>query len=212
MPVRADTVQASVRRLQEKREVLPFAHQGHPSRAAGHGGCFPAPALRVGLGQAGELVFDSPEEPFVVLGGLGLAAFVVAIWGLRPLASGRLGRTGWRIMAVGVVFLGLFASQAVVTVAVTGDVPDNFILLGLGFLLLFVGHLVIAPGLRPTLGRFWVLPLVAAGGIVVAITLDVDPIHDVGLFVFEGAWIAIGLVLLVGKESVVATGIAFDQS
>jgi len=42
------------------------------------------------LAQAGELVFDSPEELFVALGGLGLAAFVVAIWGLRPLASGRL--------------------------------------------------------------------------------------------------------------------------
>jgi len=164
------------------------------------------------LGQAGELVFDSPEEPFVALGGLGVAAFVVAIWGLRPLARGRLGRIGWRIMAVGVVFLGLFAIQAVVTVAVTGDVPDNFILLGLGFLLLFVGHLVIAPGLRRALGRLWVLPLVAAGGIVVAITLDVDPIHDVGLFVFEGAWVAIGLVLLAGKEPGVATGIAFDQS
>jgi hypothetical protein len=40
------------------------------------------------------------------------------------------------------------------------------------------------------------LPLVAAGGIVVAITLNVDPIYDIGLFVFEGAWSALGVGLL----------------
>ena len=67
---------------------------------------------------------------------------------------------------------------------------------GLGFLLLFVGHVLIAPGLRDPLGRAWILPLVGAVGILVAITLDVDPIHDIGLFVFEGAWVAIGIALL----------------
>jgi hypothetical protein len=40
------------------------------------------------------------------------------------------------------------------------------------------------------------LPLVGAAGILVAITLDVDPIHDIGLFVFEGAWVALGVALL----------------
>jgi hypothetical protein len=34
-----------------------------------------------------------------------------------------------------------------------------------------------------------VLPLVGAAGILVPITLDVDPIHDIDLFVFEGAWV-----------------------
>jgi len=65
--------------------------------------------------------------------------------------------------------------------------------------LLFVGHLLIAPGLRDTLGRAWVLPLVGAAGILVAITLDDEPIdliHDIGLFVFEGAWVALGAALL----------------
>jgi hypothetical protein len=41
-----------------------------------------------------------------------------------------------------------------------------------------------------------VLPLVGAAGILVAITLDVDPIHDIDLFVFEGAWVALGVALL----------------
>jgi hypothetical protein len=68
-------------------------------------------------------------------------------------------------------------------------------LFGLGFLLLFVGHLLIAPGLRDTLGRAWVLPLIGAAGVLVAITVE-DGVHDIGLFVFEGAWVALGVALL----------------
>jgi hypothetical protein len=41
-----------------------------------------------------------------------------------------------------------------------------------------------------------VLPLVGAADILVAITLDVDPIRDIHLFVFEGAWVALGVTLL----------------
>jgi hypothetical protein len=150
--------------------------------------------------QGGELALGS--EPTVLnvlwvsLGALGFAALIVAIWGLGHLVSGRIGRIGWRISVAGVLFVGLFALQALVTVALTGDIPGNFALFALGFLLLFVGHLVIAPGLRGTLGRAWVLPLVGAAGILIAITLDVDPIHDIGLFVFEGAWVALGIALL----------------
>ena len=41
------------------------------------------------------------------------------------------------------------------------------------------------------------LPLVGAAGILVAITLmTIDLIHDIGLFVFEGAWVALGIALL----------------
>jgi hypothetical protein len=40
-----------------------------------------------------------------------------------------------------------------------------------------------------------VLPLVGAAGIVVAITVE-DGVHDVGLFVFEGAWVGLGFALL----------------
>ena len=96
--------------------------------------------------------------------------------------------------------LGLFAVQAAVTAAVTGDIPDNFVLFALGFLLLFVGHLPIASGLRDAIGRAWVLPWFGAVGILVAITANVDPIHDIGLFVFEGAWIALGVALLRGNR------------
>jgi hypothetical protein len=45
-----------------------------------------------------------------------------------------------------------------------------------------------------------VLPLVGAAAILVAITLDVDPIHDIDLFVFEGAWVALGVALLCAEH------------
>jgi len=151
-------------------------------------------------GQAGELAFgpasDAQKAVEVTLSALGIAALVVAIWRLGRLVSTRVGRIGWRVSVAGVAFLGLFAVQALITVAVTGDIPGNFVLFGLGFLLLFIGHLLIAPGLRDALGRAWVLPFVGAAGILVAITLDVDPIHDIGLFVFESAWVALGVALL----------------
>jgi hypothetical protein len=146
-------------------------------------------------GQAGELVFG-PASVEVPLWGVGIAALIVAILGLRPLVRTRVGQIGWRVCVAGVALLALFAVQALVTVVLTGDIPDNFVLFGLGFLLLFVGQLALAPGLRDALGRAWVLPLVGAAGIVVAITLDVDPVHDIGLFVFEGAWVALGVALL----------------
>ena len=158
-------------------------------------------------GQAGELAFgpgsDAQTKLEVALWGIGIVALVVAIWRLGGMVTTRVGRIGWRVSVAGVAVLGLFAIQAAVTAAVAGDIPDNFILFGFGFLLLFIGHLLIAPGLRQTLGRAWTLPWIGAIGILVAITLDVDPIHDIGLFVFEGAWIALGLALLRGDAPAV---------
>jgi hypothetical protein len=79
---------------------------------------------------------------------------------LGGLVSTRIGRIGWHVSVAGVVLLGLFGVQTLITVALTGDIPGNFVLFGLGFLLLFLGHLLIAPGLRDALGRAWVLPFV----------------------------------------------------
>jgi hypothetical protein len=152
--------------------------------------------LLIFAGQGGELVLGSaPGAVFVVPFSLGIAAFVIAIWRLGRLVTARTGRVGWWLCVAGVVFLGLFAVQALVTVVATDDIPDNFVLFGLGFLLLFIGNLLIAPGLRGVLGRAWVLPLVGAAGILVAITVE-DGVHDIGLFVFEAAWVGLGVALL----------------
>jgi hypothetical protein len=152
-------------------------------------------------GQAGELLFGSPSDlvdaVFVTLAGAGIVALGVALWGLRGLIPPRgSGRVGVRVALTGVVLLGLFAVQAVVELVRTGEVPDNFVLFGVGFILLVVGHLLFARELRPALGRAWLLPILAAAGAFVALAVEADPTHDIGLFAFEGAWVALGLALL----------------
>ena len=150
-------------------------------------------------GQGGQLVFgdDVPNPVYVSFGSAGFVALAVALWGLRELIAGtRLGRIGIRLALVGVVFLGLFAIHVVVELIRTGDIPDNFILFAIGFLLMLVGQLLFARDLRPSLGWGWVLPIVGVVGLVMALFLDAVGLHDIGLFVFEGAWVALGVALL----------------
>ena len=151
-------------------------------------------------GQAGELAFSSSDDGdavFVALGVAGIVALGVAFWGLRDIVSGtRRGRIGIRLALAGFALLALFAMQLVVEQRRTGDIPDNFVLFALGFLLVTVGQLLFAWDLRPTIGGAWVLPLVAVAGLVVALSVTADPIHDIGLFVFEAAWVGLGVALL----------------
>ena len=161
-------------------------------------------------GQGGELVFGSPSDfadvLFVGLGCAGFAALVVAYWGLREVIVGtRLGRLGMRLALVGVGLLGLFAVQVVVELIRTGDIPGNFILFALGFLLVLVGQLLFARDLRPTLGLGWLLPIVGVVGLVAALVGGESPIHDVGLFVFEAALIALGVAVLRAEQRPAAT-------
>jgi hypothetical protein len=166
-------------------------------------------------GQAGELVFGSPSKEvgvlFVVLGGIGLVALGAALWGLRGVLThpGRV-RVGLRLALIGAVLLGLFAVQTVVQVVRTGHVPAVFALFGLGMLLAIVGQLLFASGLRPVVGVAWPLPIVGALGAVIALSTDVyltigpwllPSTHDIGLFVFEAAWVALGVALLAGRPS-----------
>jgi hypothetical protein len=149
-------------------------------------------------GHVGELVLatDALDAVLVGLIGIGLAAFGVALWGLRTaLAGPRRARIGVRLALVGAALLTLFAVQAVVAVLRTGDVPETFVLFGLGFLLATVGQFLFAPALRPVAGAAWPLPIVAALGTIVAL-VTAGPVHDLGLVVFEAAWIALGATLL----------------
>ena len=154
-------------------------------------------------GQGGELVFGSTRNlvggVYVVLWSAGVLALGVALWGLRTVISGtRLGRIGMRLALVGLGLLVLFAIQVGVELIRTREIPENFILFALGFLLVLVGQLLFARDLRPTLGRAWLFPIIGVVGLLVALTAGdkLGPVHDVGLFVFEAAWIAIGVALL----------------
>jgi hypothetical protein len=71
-------------------------------------------------------------------------------------------------------------------------------------------QLLFASGLRPVVGVAWLLPIVAALGAVGAISTDVYLVvgpwalpstHDIGLLVFEAAWVALGVALLAGRPS-----------
>lgn len=150
-------------------------------------------------GHGGQLVFgdDVPDGIYASFGAAGFAALAIALWGLRELIAGtRLGRVGIRVALIGVAFLGLFAIHVFVELIRTRDIPDNFILFLIGFLLILVGQLLFARDLRPSVGRAWVLPIVAVAGLVMALFLDAVGLHDIGLFVFEGAWVALGIALL----------------
>jgi hypothetical protein len=126
-----------------------------------------------------------------------VAALGVALWGLRTLAgSTRRGRVGVWLALAGVALLGVFIVQVVIEVLRSGDVLQNFILFALGFLLVLVGHLLFARDLRSYLGKAWLMPIVAAAGAVVALTIEADPYHDIGLLTFEAAWVALGVVLM----------------
>ena len=159
-------------------------------------------------GQAGELVFGSPSDAvdaaLIALWAGGALAFGIAFWGLRAFLRGsRAGQIAGWLGVAGSALLVAFAVQAAIEVARSGDVPENFIVFALGFLLLLVADVLIAfPLRRLPIGAGWVLPLVAVAGLVVALALDVDPVHDIGLFVFEGAWVALGVFLLRAERSI----------
>jgi hypothetical protein len=132
---------------------------------------------------------------FVVLWAGGVLALGIAFAGLGTLLRGsRAGQIAAWLGIAGSALLAAFAVQTTIEVARTGEVPESFVLFALGFLLLFFAHLLIVlPLQRLAVGAGWMLPLVAlAGGLATAV--DVDPagrvpsIHDLGLFVCEGAW------------------------
>ena len=159
-------------------------------------------------GQGGELAFGTPERwvhlLFVIAASVGLVALGVAVWGLRTLVSGpRVARVGLALALAGCVLLTLFAAQVLVWVARTGEVPDNFVLFALGFLLVLVGQVLLVPGIRDLVPP-WArpLPVVASAGLVVALGTEADPWHDIGLFVFQAAWIGFGVALLRRPASV----------
>ena len=162
------------------------------------------------LGQGGELVFGDDSDPVfaVLVGLLGVAilAFGVAFWSLRLLLrESRAGRAGATLGLVGTTFLVAFAVQLTIAAATTGEVPENFILFAIGFLLFVVAHFVIARPMRALIGSAWWLSPVAAATLFAALAVNEIFIwHDLALFAFEACWIAMGGLLLQRTRQVAA--------
>ena len=111
-------------------------------------------------GQGGELLVGDDSSftlgLFVSLGAAAIVALGLAFLGLRALlAESRAGRLAATVGAVGSLVLGVFAIQLLVTATRTGDVPDNFALFALGFLLVLLAHLALARPLRALVPRGW---------------------------------------------------------
>ena len=132
----------------------------------------------------------------------GAVALVVALLGLGSVLGPlpRAGRIGRGIAVAGAVLLVGFGLVGLVTALAVGAPAEwSFLLFAVGMLLFLVAAGPLALGLRRAggLGGWWITVLVAGAGALVALGAAVDPWHDLGLFVFLGAWIVLGLRLLV---------------
>lgn len=158
------------------------------------------------MGQGGELVFGDDSKPiFVVIVSLlavAILGFGVAFWSLRQLLhESRAGRVGATIGLVGTAFLVAFAVQLAMAAATIGEVPENFMLFAVGFLLFVVAHVVIARPMRRLTGSGWWLSPVAAVMLFVGLVVnEVFIWHDLALFAFEACWIGIGVLLLRSRD------------
>ena len=150
-------------------------------------------------------VVDRPVfAVYLALYGLGMAALAATLVGLRRLhyaaapGLGRAGRLGLWLAFSGATLNVLFAVVHGGIGTTTGETPDAFVLFGIGMLLLIIGQLLVALGFRRAglLERAWLFPLAGAGGLILAIVAVADPFHDIGLFVFFGSWVALGVTLI----------------
>ena len=151
------------------------------------------------LGSPSDLV----DLLFVLLVGIGFAGLALVLWDLRAvIVAPTSARVGLWMAMTGALVLLVFAVQVVIVQASTGDVPQSFLLFALGFLLVLMGQVMFAPGLLGTeLSRAWPFPVIATLGLVVGLGLDADPVHDLGLLAFEGAWVGFGVLLLRGAPA-----------
>lgn len=131
---------------------------------------------------------------------VGTAALGAAVHGLGRTGAtrSRAGRMGRGLTLAGTALLTVFAVLFLGTGLVTGTpLEAAFWLFLVGFLLVIVGSVPLALGLRGStaVGRSWVTVLVAGAGALVAM-LTLSPWHEVGLFTFDAAWVVLGLRLL----------------
>lgn len=136
---------------------------------------------------------------------LGSAALVLALRGLRRLSPPdtsrwrRSGRVGYQLSVTGAWLLLAFGVVHLVTGALSGTPSEaSFLLFALGLLLSVVGNVLVGLHLRRSaeVGRWWVALPVAAAGLLAGVVIPLDPWHDLGLFTFDAAWVALGAHLL----------------
>jgi hypothetical protein len=129
---------------------------------------------------------------YLIVWTIGAAALVTALYRLP-------GRAGRAISLAGAALLVGFGVVGIGTAVASGSPAEwSFLLFAVGLLLLVVGSVPLASGLRRVqgLGRWWVAVLLAGAGGLLALGAAVDPWHDLGLVLFDAAWVALGLRVL----------------
>ena len=167
--------------------------------AAVAGGVLLAASVTAELVHAVQRTDGSLTEPALytvnlVVWTLGAAALLVAVLGLRSATPSRIGT--WT-SATGAGFLLVFGIAVLASALVTGaPLEASFLVFAVGLLLSAVGAVMIGLGLRRSgaVGGWWIALPVAAAGAVVALVSEAG--HDVGLFVFFGAWTLLGIGIL----------------
>ena len=127
---------------------------------------------------------------------ISLAFALVALRSLDRAAGGlfkRPGRVGiWLALAGSAVHI-VFAGQVITSIVTAREIPEVFALWALGMLLMLVGLILVAIGLRAGGSRrVWITPLISTAGILLA----ASPLHDFGLFMFAAGWIAMGVTMV----------------
>lgn len=152
---------------------------------------------------------DSPAlyAGYVTAWTLGAVALIVALLGLGAPVLPRAGRIGRGIAVAGAALLVAFGAAGLVTGVSAGVSAEwSFLLFAVGLLLVLVAAVPLALGLRragrPALA--WVAVLIAGAGVVIALGVEADPWHDLGLFVFTGAWVVLGLEVITGRAPTTA--------
>jgi hypothetical protein len=134
---------------------------------------------------------------------LGAASLFVALLGLRR-SAGRsgAGRAGGMLGLIGTGLLVAFGLVALGSGLRAGaPLEASFLAFALGLLLVAVAAPLLGVGLRRmgAAGGWWVaLPVATAGALV---ALLAEPVHDLGMFVFFGSWVALGLGVLRARRS-----------
>ena len=187
--------------------------------AAVAGGLLPAASLAAELARPVQQADGTVVSPvlfglYVSVWTLGTAALLVAVLGLRATAGGtRPGRVGGVLCLVGTGLLTAFGLVALGSALVSGaPLEASFLAFAVGLLLVAVGAPLLGAGLRRSriAGRWWAaLPVATAGALV---ALLAEPVHDLGMFVFYGSWVALGLGVLRGSRASTAAPVPVGRT
>lgn len=137
----------------------------------------------------GAVLEPIPFAGYLLLWIAGAALLVRAAAGLPR--SSRAARTGRVLTLAGTVLLTAFAVVVLVTGVAGRPLEASFLAFALGLLLAAAGSLTAGIAARR--------PLLVVAGVGALVALLTEQLHDLGLFLFFGAWVVLGLGVLLRR-------------